>query len=321
MKWQHLLVASLLSSIALPTSAQQVYPERPIRLVVAFPPGGSVDAIARDIGRRFSARWSHPAVVDNRPGANGNIGAEIVAKARPDGHTILISTANLAISPTLYKNLGYDVFRDLAPVTMLATGPYILITPTSFPVRSVGELISLARAKPNQIALASTDIGSPGHLAGELLQAATRIKFTHVPYKGQAPALVDLIGGQVTVLFASAVAAYPQLKAGRVKALAVTTERRASLVPDVPTIAESGVRGFNVGAWHAAFVTAKTPPEIIAKLHDELVQFVRAPDMKTTYTQQGLELVSSSPEQLAKILRSEVALYEKVTRNINVQMD
>lgn len=321
MQWLPPLLAAVLGAHAVPALAQSVYPERTIRLQVGFPPGGAVDALARDIAQKLSTAWGQPAVVENRPGANGNIGAEVVAKAKPDGHTVLVSTANLAISPSLYKNLGYDVFRDLAPVSMLATGPYILIAPTAFPVRSVAEFIALARSKPTEITLASTGIGSPGHLAGELLQAATGIKFTHVPYKGQAPALVDLIGGQVTVLFASAVAAYPLLQAKRVKAFAVTTDRRAALVPEVPTLAESGIPGFNVGAWHGTFVTAKTPPDTIAKLHNQVVQFVRAPDMQTKYTRQGLELRSSSPDELLQFLRSEVALYQKVARTINVQMD
>jgi tripartite-type tricarboxylate transporter receptor subunit TctC len=316
-----LTVAVLLCGSAAPAGAQQTYPDKAIRIVVGFPPGGATDLLARDIGPRFTAKWGQPAVVDNRPGANGNIGAEFVAKSKPDGHTLLIQPANIAISATLYKNLGYDVFRDLTPVTMLATGPYIMVAPAALPVRSLRDVIGLAKSKPGELLMASTGLGSPGHLAGELLQAALNVRFTHIPYKGQGPALIDLMSGQVMILFASAPAAAPHLATGRIRAIAVTTTKRATLLPEIPTIAESGFPGFNVGAWHGALVQARTPREIIVKLHDELAQFVRSPEAKKFYTQQGLELMSSSPEEFGAFLKSEVSLYAKVTGKLNVQLN
>jgi tripartite-type tricarboxylate transporter receptor subunit TctC len=304
-----------------PAVAQQNFPDHPMRIVVAFPPGGATDILARDISQRFNAKWGQPAVVDNRPGANGNIGAELVSKSRPDGHTLLIQPANIAISATLYKNLGYDVLKDLAPVSMLATGPYLMIVPPALPVRTLKDFIALAKARPNQLTMASSGTGSPGHLAGEVLLATVGVKLTHVPYKGQTAGLVDLIGGQVTLFFASAPVGAPHVSSGKVRALAVTTAKRAAILPEVPTVAESGFPGFNVGAWHGAFVPARTPPEIIAKLNEELGVFLRAPDAKKTYAQQGLDLVPSTPEEFGKFVRAEILLYGKVTSTLNVQVD
>lgn len=309
--------------LALPAAgwSQTTFPDKPMRIVVAFPPGGATDILARDIAQRFAAKWGQPTVVDNRPGANGNIGAEQVARSKPDGHTLLVAPANIAISATLYRKLGYDVTRDLAPVSMLATGPYLIVVPTALPVRNLKELIALARARPDQLTMASSGAGSPGHLAGERLQAAVGIRMTHVPYKGQVPALSDLIGGQVSVFFASAPAAAPFLAAKRLKALAVTTPGRVAILPEVPTVAESGFPGFSVGAWHGAFAPGGTSPEIVAKLNDELGVFLRSPEVRKNYAQQGLELVPSTPDEFGRFVRSEIAVYEKVIRNLKLDQE
>ena len=317
-----LAVACTIGIAAWPSAhAQQTFPDKGMRIIVAFPPGGATDILARDISQRFAAKWGQPVVVDNRAGANGNIGAELASKSKPDGYTLLVQPANIAISATLYKNLGYDLLRDLAPVSMLATGPYLMVVPTALPVRTLKEFIALAKARPGQLTMASSGTGSPGHLAGELLASAVGIKLTHIPYKGQAAGIVDLIGGQVTLFFASAPAGAPHIASGKIRALAVTTAKRAAILPDVPTVAESGFPGFNVGAWHGSFVPARTPPEIIAKLNEELGVFLRSPEARQRYARQGLELVPSTPEEFGRFVRSEIKLYEKVTRNLHVQVD
>ncbi|MEI6504902.1 MAG: tripartite tricarboxylate transporter substrate-binding protein, partial [Planctomycetota bacterium] len=210
----------MLIAAAMPAAAQN-YPERPIRIVVPFPPGGVVDLIGRDIAQRFNARWGQAAIVDNRAGANGNIGVELAARAKPDGYTLLVSPANIAISVPLYKKLGYDLFKDLTPITLLATSPYILVTAPTLPVKSVADLIALARKRPEQVIMASSGTGSAGHLAGELLQNAAGIKLTHVPYKGQVVAMIDVMSGQCSMIFATVTTVTPHLTDGRIKVLAV----------------------------------------------------------------------------------------------------
>jgi tripartite-type tricarboxylate transporter receptor subunit TctC len=311
--------ALILSAAVMPAAAQQNYPERPVRIVVPFPPGGVVDMLARDISQKFNARWGQPVIVDNRGGANGNIGAELVAKARPDGYTLLIAPANIAISVPLYKKLAYDLFKDLAPVTLLASGPYILVTAPSLPVKSVAELVALARARPGQITMGSSGTGSAGHLAGDLLQNATGVRFTHVPYKGQVAVMVDTISGQISMFFGTVAVVNPHLTDGRIKILAVTTRERSSTMPGVPTIAESGFPGFDVGAWHGFFAPAGTAPDILAKLHDELTRFLTAPESRKFYQQQGTELAGSTPEAFTRFLHAEVAKYEQAIRKANVQ--
>jgi tripartite-type tricarboxylate transporter receptor subunit TctC len=315
------LAAACLIGAAAPAHAQQSYPDKPIRMVVPFPPGGVTDLLARDISARLNQRWGQPVVVDNRGGANGNIGAEIAARARGDGYTILIAPANIAISVALYKHLGYSLSKDLVPVTLLAKGPYILVCNPSLPVHSVSELIALAKAQPGKVLMASSGTGSAGHLAGEILQAATGTKFTHVPYKGQAAAMTDLIGGQVSIFFATVAVVNPHRTDGRIRVLAVTTDKRSAILPDVPTIAESGFPGFDVGAWHGAFVPTGTPQPIVAKLHDELVSFLRSPEAQKRYSTQGLELVGTTQQAFAQFLKSQVAQYAKVIELAHVRVD
>ena len=312
--------ALILVAAAIPATAQN-YPDRAIRIMVPFPPGGVVDLIGRDIAQRFNARWGQAAIVDNRAGANGNIGVEIAARAKPDGYTLLVSPANIAISVPLYKKLGYDLFKDLTPITLLATSPYILVTAPTLPVKSVADLIALARKRPEQVIMASSGTGSAGHLAGELLQNAASIKLTHVPYKGQVVAMIDVMSGQCSMIFATVTTVTPHLTDGRIKVLAVATQKRSAILPNVPTIAESGYPGFNIGAWHGFFTPAGTPPEINAKLHEELMRFVKSPEAQKTYQQQGVELTGSTPEAFTKFLHSEVAQYEQAIRKANVQPD
>jgi len=304
-----------------PGVAQEKFPERPIRVIVPFPPGGVTDILARDVAMRLASRWGASAVVDNRGGANGNIGAEMAAKAKPDGHTLLIAPANIAISVALYKNLGYDLFRDLAPITMLAKGPYILVTAPALPAHTIKELLALAKAKPGQLLMASSGTGSAGHLAGEILQASSGTRWTHVPYKGQVAAMTDLIGGQIAVFFATVAVVNPHRNDGKIRVLAVTTKTRSPILPDVPTIAESGFPGFDVGAWHGAFVPAGTPQAILARYHDELSAFLTAPDAQKRYAVQGLELVGTTPQAFADFLKREVAQYSRVVQRANIRAE
>ena len=311
--------AALLIVSMAPCAAQDKFPDRPIRVIVPFPPGGVTDILARDLALRLTNNWGAVAVVDNRSGANGNIGVGIAAKARPDGHTLLIAPANIAISVALYKHLGYDLFKDLVPVTLLAKGPYILVAAPALPANNVQELLALAKAKRGQLLMASSGSGSAGHLAGEILQASSGTKWTHVPYKGQVAAMTDVIGGQIGVFFATVAVVLPHRTDGKIRVLAVTTKTRSPVLPGVPTIAESGFPGFDVGAWHGAFLPAGTPPALLARYYDELTDFLTAPAVQKRYGVQGLELAGTTPQAFGDFLKSEVAQYSRVVQRANIR--
>ena len=297
------------------------FPSKPIRLVLPYPPGGGSDTIARPLAQRMSESLKQQVVVDNRGGASGNIGMEIAAKSPPDGHTIVFAlTAQLAVNPALYRKIPYDPVRDFEPITLLASGPYILVVHPSLPVKSVKELIALARARPGQITYASSGNGSGGHLANELLNSMTGVKMLHVPYKGGGPALVDLLAGNVQVLFSTYLASKPHIETGRVRALAVSTAKRLSGV-DIPTVAEVGVPGYDAGVWYAFLAPAGTPREIIGRLNTEIVGAAAHPEMKALLARAAIEPIGSSPEELAKFMKSEIAKWAKVVKDANVQVD
>lgn len=302
-------------------SAQQ-YPNRPIRFVVPFAPGGSTDTLARTIGQKLSEALRQQVVVDNRSGANGNIGMEIVAHAAPDGYTILLGyIANLGIGPGLYAKLPFDPVRDYAPITQLASSPNILAVHPSLPVKSFREMIAYAKTNPKKLNFASSGVGSIGHLTGELLNRSAGVDTVHVPYKGSGQAVIDLLGGQVQMMFSGMSSVMPHIKAGRLRALAVTGAQRSPAVPDVPTIAESGFPGFAATAWYGVLATAGTPKPIVNRLHDEIVRALALPDVKERLNNVGFELVGGTPDEFAAFIKSEIAKWTRVVRDAHISAE
>jgi tripartite-type tricarboxylate transporter receptor subunit TctC len=313
------LAAALL--IAGGTVAQD-YPSRPIRLIVPSTPGGSVDMLARSIGPRLNERWGQQVVIDNRPGAGGVIAADMTAKAPPDGHTLIMATiAAMATIVGLSRNVPYDPVRDFAPITLVALQPLVLLVNSGFAAKSVSELIQLAKAKPGQIAYASAGNGAGGHLSAELLKLLAGIDLLHVPYKGSAPALVDVISGQVPLTMISVITAMPQVKSGRLRALAVSGAHRSPAMPDVPTMIEAGVRGYESNTWYGVLAPRATPRPIVLTLNREIVAIIRLPEFKDRLLAEGAEPVGGSPEQFGEFIKSEIAKWSKVIRAAGIKAE
>ena len=297
------------------TAISQSYPNRPIRFIVPYAPGGSTDTLARAIGQKLAESLGQQVVVDNRSGANGNIGMEIVAHSAPDGYTIVLGyIANLGIGPSLYAKLPFDPVRDYAPITQLATSPNILVAHPSLPVKSFKELIAYAKANPKKLNYASASVASIGHLTGELLNHAAGIDMVHVPYKGSGQAVIDLIGGQVQLMFSGMSSVMPHIKAGKLRPLAVTGAQRSPAVPDIPTIAESGFPGFEATAWYGVLAPAGTPKPVITRLHDEIVRALKMPDVKERLNNVGFELVGGTPEAFAAYIKTEIRKWAQVVK-------
>jgi tripartite-type tricarboxylate transporter receptor subunit TctC len=295
-------------------TAAQGYPVKPIRVVVPYAPGGATDLTARLVGQKMQEAMKQNVLVDNRPGAGGVIGADIVAKAAPDGYTVLIAVpAEIAILPHLQK-MPYNVARDLAPVSLAAVTPLILVVHPSLPVRSVKELIAFARARPGQLTYASAGTGGVQHLSGELLKITMKLDMAHVPYKGAGPVMPDLIGGHVPMFFSGMPPAMPHVKAGKLRALAVTTPRRSPAAPDVPTMAEAGVPGFDISNWFAYFVPSGTRADVIVRLNSEVNRGLKQPDVREKLANVGAETVGTSPEELAKFVRSESEKFARLVK-------
>src|SRR5450432_2103068 len=301
------------AALALPTVALgQAYPSKPIRLVVPFPPGGSPDVVARAIGAKLSEAWGQAVVIDNRPGAGGNIGADLVAKSAPDGYTILEGALSThAVNVSLYAKMPYDPIKDFAPITLVAVTPNVLVLNASFPVNTVPELLAYARANPGKLSFGSGSNGSAGHLAGELFKTEAGVDMVHIPYKGGAPALQALLAGDTQLMFDNLANSAAQIKAGKLKALAVTTARRSTLIPELPTLAETGLPGFDIYTWWGFMAPAGTPKEIIAKWNAEVTRILASAEMKAFFAQQGAEPAADSPEQFAALIKSEIAKYAK----------
>jgi tripartite-type tricarboxylate transporter receptor subunit TctC len=302
-------------------AAAQAYPTKPVRMIVAVPPGGPADTLARLVGPRLSEALGQTVVIDNRPGANGIIAYETTARATPDGYTFTAVAAGVAINPSLYRNVPYDPVRDFAPITLGITVPNILIVHPGVKAASVQELLAQARARPGQMTFASAGNGTSGHLALELFRQTTGINIIHVPYKGGGPALADLVGGQVQALFSIALAATPQIKAGRVRALAITSAKRSPVAPELPTVAEVGLPGFEVVGWFGWLAPAKTPRAIVNRLHTEIVKVLGTPDIRERLLSQSTEPVGNTPAEFAAFIRSEHAKWGKVIRDANVRVD
>ena len=288
------------------------YPAKQIRVIVPFPAGGPTDAIARAIGQKLSETWGQPVIVDNRPGAGGNIGTELAAKSPADGYTLFIGTVANAINQSLFAKLPFDFVRDFAPVTQNYVTGLILAVHPSLPAHSVKELIALAKAHPGQLSYASSGVGGTPHLAGELFNSMAGVKMVHVPYKGSAPAMADLLGGHIQLTFDNMLTVLPQVKAGKLRGLAVTMTTRSPLAPELPTVAEAGLKGFEVKSWNGVVVPTGTPKEIIARLNGEIVRILRQPDLREKFLVQGVELVPTTPEEFGAFIKQDIAKWAKV---------
>lgn len=300
-------------------SAADAFPTRPVRVVVPFPPGGPNDTLARLLAAQLSVRWRQNVVVDNRGGAAAIIGTDMVAKSVPDGYTLLLVGSNIATNESMYKKLPYDAVRDFAPVTQLAATPYLLLVHPSVAATSVRQLIELARANPGKLNYASASTGAANHLAGELFKSMAGIDMTHIPYKGGGPALTDLLGGHVQLLFNNALTSMPHVRSGRVRLLAVSGAQRSQTLPEVPTVAESGLPGFDVSGWYGILAPAKTPVAILDRVHDDVVAVLRAPDTSEGLLSQGLEPVGNTRAQYAALIRSEIEKWRKVIQTAGIK--
>jgi tripartite-type tricarboxylate transporter receptor subunit TctC len=315
-------VALTLAAFSAVAVHAQSFPTRPLRFIVPFAAGGGSDLVARTVAQKLTEALGQPVIVDNRTGAAGSIGTEIAAKAPPDGHALLLgSNGPLAINPSLYARLPYDAARDFAPVALVTLMPFLLVTHPSLPVRSVRDLVALARSRPGQLNYASPGNGSSTHLANELLKAMTGMQMTHIPYKGVAPAATDLVSGQVQVLTGDLSTLLPHVNAGKMRGIAVTSSRRSSLLRDMPTVAESGVPGYDATGWFGVLVPAATPPAIIERLNAAIIKGTASPDARERLAALGGELAVGTPEQFASHLRSEAAKWGKVIRSIGLKAE
>jgi tripartite-type tricarboxylate transporter receptor subunit TctC len=305
------------SAIAAPVFAQS-FPAKPVRFIVPYPPGGPLDEVARAVAQKLAPVWGQQVLVDNRSGAGGSIGADVVAKSPPDGYTMVLANSGpITINVTLRRDLPYDPLKDLAPVTQIISGPMVLVVHPSLPVKSVKELIALARAHPGKLNYASAGIGNLQHLGMEHLQALARIKMNHVPYKGAAPAFIDTLSGRIDLQFANIVGVLPHVSSKRVRAIAISAARGSTVLPDVPGVGAT-LPQFDLDGWMGVLVRAGTPPEIIGRLHRDLAAAVQSPDFRERFAKRGADVVVGGPEGLAKIVREEIPLYANIIRSAKI---
>ena len=315
-------IAGVALAAAASTTPAQSYPNRPVRILVPFPAGAGVDIVARMIGQPLTEVWGQAAVVDNRPGAGGTIACELVAKAAPDGYTLLLGNiSTFAMAPSLYKKVNYDPVKSFAPITLVNTSANVLIAHPSVPATSTQALIALAKARPGQINYASAGSGTSPHLAAELFKSMAGVDLIHVPYKGSPQALTDLLGGQTQIMFASLVSALPHIRQSRLRALGVTSLKRAAALPEVPTISESGLRGYDVSVWMGIVAPAATPSPMIAQLNRQIAAILQSPDIRERLAVQGLEAVSDSPAEFGTYIASEVRKWAAVIKQAGVVAD
>ncbi len=322
--WQTfaLLTVAALAQLAPTAASAQAYPARPVKLVVPFPPGGSLDFTGRLIAQRLTEMWGQSVVVENKPGAGGNIGADLVAKSPPDGYTILLGALSThAVNPNLYAKMPYDAVRDFAPITLLAITPNVLVVNAATPVSNVKEFIAWTKANPGKLAFGSGSNGSAGHLAGELYKVETGTDAVHIPFKGAAPATQALLAGDTQFMFDNLANAMAQVKAGKLKALAVTTAERSQLAPDLPTMAEAGLPGFDISTWYGLFAPAGTPRDIVAKWNADVAKILNTPDVRAKIMAQGAEPAPDTPEQFAQFISRELAKYAKIIKASGAKVD
>ncbi len=313
-----LLAAPLLS---LPVQAATAFPNKPIRIIVAYTPAGTTDILARAIGQKMSETWGQPVIIDNRAGAAGNIGTEVAARATPDGHTLLMGTAGThGINVSLYRKLSWHPVNDFAPVSLSAMVPNIMVVNNALPVKNVREFVAYAKANPGKLSYGSPGNGSTAHLSMELFKSMTGSTIVHIPYKGSAGVLTDVMGGQIAMTIDNMPPYIPQVKAGKIRALAVSTGKRSSAMPDLPTIAEAGVPGYEAGAWFGLLAPAGTPKPIVAQLSAESARIIKLPDVSKRVSELGADPVGSTPEQFAELIKTEIAKWAKVIKDANVEL-
>lgn len=302
------------------TAAAQTYPAKTVRMIVGFPPGGPTDVLARIVAQKLGEAWGQQVVVDNRAGASGMIGAELTARAAPDGYTLLMVPVTYAVAPSLFSKMAYDTERDLATVAQVAASPFILVVHPTLPVKTVKDLAALGRSRPGQLNYASASTGGMPHLAGELFNTMTGAKLVHIPYKGAAPATTDLLAGQVQLMFNNMLSAMPQVKAGRLRAVAVTSSKRSSAAPELPTIAET-VPGYEASGWYGVLAPAAMPRELINRVNGEVNRIMKLPDVTQRLAGDGVEAVGITPEQFGAYLRAEVTKWNKVVKAAGIKAD
>ncbi len=314
--------AALIAAAAATLATAQSYPTKPIKFIVPFPPAGSTDLSARAVAGKLGERIGQPVIIENRPGAGGNIGTDVVAKSQPDGYTLIVGTVGThGINPSLYSKMPYDHVKDFAPVILLSKTPNVLVVNPSLPVNSVADVIKLAKSKPNELTFASSGSGTSIHLSGELFKTMAGVQMTHIPYKGSGPMLIDLISGQVNMAFDNLSASMQHIKAGKLKALATTGTQRPPNLPDVPTIAEAGLAGYDSTSWNAIFAPAGTPPAVIDRLNREIRAILESPDTRKFFTEQGAEAGGGTPAELAEFVRAETAKWQKVVKDSGAKVD
>ena len=318
----NLILAALLPAlfIATPAAAQQ-YPAKTVRFIIPFPPGGPTDIMGRLAAQRLTEAWGVQVVADNRAGAGGNIGADMCAKSPPDGYTLCMLTVAQSISPAIYPKLGFDPLKDFAPVTLMATLPSLLMVHPSLPAKNVKELVALAKAKPGILTYASTGNGTSPHMLMEMFKWMAGVDLVHVPYKGASPAMIDQISGQIDVAFSTAIAALPFVQQGKVRAIAVSTKERFPPLPDLPTVEQGGVKGFDGSSWQGVVMPANTSRDMVAKVNAELAKMLKSPDMKEKILQQGGIASGNSPEEFAAFIKSEIEKWAKVAKAAKVRVE
>ena len=315
------IVAAVVSVLSVGVVSAQTYPAKAVRIIVPYPAGGTSDILSRLLSPKLNEVFGQPIVVDNRPGANGNIGADLVAKSTPDGYTLLLADLGaLSISPSIYK-LPFDALKDLAPVTMVAYSPHLLAVHPSVPVKTVKELIALAKSKPGRLNFAVSSIGGAPHLAGVAFEEQTGIKWTYIPYKGGSVAIIGLASGQADAIFNGMLATYPHVRSGKLKLIAVSSAKRVAAIPEVPTVAESGLKDFETGTWQGVVAAGGTPKEIVTRLNAEIIKAFSTADMKENLTKQGAEVYPMTPEQLGNWLKTEIAKWAKVVKAANLKLE
>ena len=315
-----LALAALSASFATGAIADD-YPSKPIRYIAPFPAGGTVDLLARIVGQKLTQSWGQPFIVENKVGAGGIVGSDLVAKARPDGYTLLVVALPHATNPSLYKSLPYDTLNDFTPISLIGSQPLMLVVNPSMSVKSVPELVALAKASPGKLNYASGGNGGSQHLAMELFKTMAKVDLVHVPYKGNVPALTDVMGGQVPVMFDQTATALPQVKAGKVRALAITSAKRSPAMPDLPTVAEAGLPGYESTAWFGILGPAGMPKDLVAKLGNEIVKILNSPEVSENLTSRGIDVIASTPAEFDAFLKSEVAKWAKVVKESGLRLD
>ena len=314
-------VAIWILAVSASVAFGQTFPTKSVRLIVPAAPGSSTDMLARLIGPKLTEKWQQSIIIDNRPGAGGTVGAEVAARATPDGYTVVLVNAGFAVSAALYKKLSYDSVRDFAPVGAVATQPLVLVVNPAVPVTSVKELVALAKSKPNGLTLGSTGNGSIAHLVAELFMWKTKIRMLHVPYKGASPAVTALLSGEIQVLFPGIVPVLPHIQAGRLRALAVSTARRAAALPEIPSMIEAGVPGYDESNWQGLLAPAGTPPEIIKEFNTDVAAVLRSPDIRKTLAAAGTDTLTSEPASFGKFLVAEIAKWRKLVKDSGAKVD